>query len=239
MFILPADRPLRVLAIGAHPDDIEIGAGGFIARLVRDVSAHVDFLVLTHGLQGPQLGQLYSRTQRTSETQKAADQLGITGKGGKVYFLSDEHYKDCRLHEVGHDLIKQIEQRVFANDDQQYDLVLSHAADDSHQDHCQAHESTVSALREFRGTLLLYQAPSTKPHKFHPTFFVTLDDDAIYRKDIALMCHISQRDKPELTGIVRTQGMAKTWALFLRLPAAFLEAFEVYKSFWNLAPPVL
>ncbi len=235
MFLLPTQQPLRVLAIGAHPDDIEIGAGGFIARLVRDISARVDYLILTHGLQTPRFGEFYRPIERAQETRRAAEQLGIPNTGGAVEFLPEEHFKDCKLHEVGHDLIQQIERRVFVDGEQKYDLVLSHAANDSHQDHCQAHESTITALRNFRGTLLLYQSPSTKPHRFHPTFFVTLDEDAMSKKDLALMAHISQRDKPELTGILRTQGMAKTWALFLRCPSLFLEAFEVNKSFWNEA----
>ena len=32
----PAGRPLRLLALGAHPDDIEIGAAGLVARLAAD-----------------------------------------------------------------------------------------------------------------------------------------------------------------------------------------------------------
>ena len=233
MFILPKGNPPRVLAIGAHPDDIEIGAGGFIARLVRDLSARVDFLVLTHGLQTPRFGELYQPVKRGEEARHAAEQLGITETDGKVEFLPEQHFKDCKLHEVGHDLIEQIERRVFVEGQQQYDLVLTHAANDSHQDHCHAHESTITALRSFSGTLLLYQAPSTKPHEFRPTFFVTLDDDAIRKKDMALQAHVSQRDKPELTGILRTQGMAKTWALFLRCPGLLLEAFEVSRTFWK------
>src|SRR5205807_5653820 len=98
-----------------------------------------------------------------------------------------------------------------------FDIVLSHAGEDSHADHRAAHEATLSAVRDFHGSVLLYQSPSTKPNGFHPTFFVELDPDAVARKDAAIQAHVSQRDKAYMRS-PRRRGMAGTWAIFLRLP---------------------
>ena len=74
MFIL--DSKLRVLLIGAHPDDIELGAGGFVHRL-RRCGAAVHFLIVTHGLQGLAQIRSVANAQREEEARLAADILGV------------------------------------------------------------------------------------------------------------------------------------------------------------------
>jgi LmbE family N-acetylglucosaminyl deacetylase len=216
----------RVLAIGAHPDDIELGAGGLIHRL-RRAEADVRFLVLTAGVQSATNSHTYPEPRRRKETEDAAGILDVPRENVEVL-----GYSDCRLHEVGHDLICQIEARLYKPDrTPNYDVVLTHAGEDTHADHRAVHEATLSAVRDFFGTVLLYQAPSTKPNGFRPSFFATLDQAAIDKKDLALMTHISQREKPFMKRW-RTEGMSSMWALFLRLPQETrLEAFEVFKSF--------
>jgi serine/threonine protein kinase len=116
-----------------------------------------------------------------------------------------------------------------------HDLGLTHAGEDSHLDHRCVYESTVFAVREFEGMLLFYQAPSTKPNRFTPPFFVSLDAPALHAKDIALRSHASQRDK-DFAKLLRAEGMAKSWALFLRMPTKCFEAFEINKAFWPSQP---
>ncbi len=222
---------LRVLAIGAHPDDIEIGAGGFIYRLVSERQAVVKFLICTAGIQHPHAGHVYQPVTRRQEAIRAAAQLGVTK--GDVEVLE---FEDCNLHTCGHKLIHEMEKRLFTSGAAaNYDLVLSHAGEDSHSDHRCVHESTVSAARGFEGVLLFYQAPSTKPNRFTPSFFVSLDRPALHAKDMALQSHASQRDK-EFAKLLRTEGMAKSWALFLRMPSECFEAFEINKAFWSSQP---
>jgi LmbE family N-acetylglucosaminyl deacetylase len=124
-------------------------------------------------------------------------------------------YSDCQLHEKGHELIREIEQRLGgSNAGSNYDLVLSHAQGDSHADHRTAHESTLSAVRDFQGTVLLYQSPSVKPNGFHPTFFPRLEEVDMDRKDLSIQAHTSQRHRI-YTRVSRTRGLADNWSIYL------------------------
>jgi LmbE family N-acetylglucosaminyl deacetylase len=218
----------RVLAIGAHPDDIELGAGGFIHRLIARSQAAVKLLVLTEGAHALHAGDRYEPATRRVEAAAAADLLGVQAGGLEVLA-----YPDCRLHEHGHQVIVEIESRLFGPDlAPQFDLVLTHSGEDSHADHRAAHEATLSAVRGFHGSVLLYQSPSTKPNGFRPTFFVELDQAAVAKKDAAIQAHVSQRDKAFMR-CPWLRSMGGTWATFLRLSSdTYLEAFEVYKSFF-------
>ncbi len=220
---------LDVLAIGAHPDDIELGAGGMIYRLIRERGARTRFLILSPGLQHWDPGRVFKRRTRVAEASKAAQALGVSASDVDVL-----DFPDCHLHLHLHDLIRQIERRLHMNGNAANKVVLTHAPHDTHSDHRQVYEATIAAARAHTGTILLYQAVSTMPNLFRPTCFVSLTDDAIDAKQKALECHASQREK-DFMKRVRTEGMARSWALFLRRPDNFLEAFEVHKAFWNHA----
>jgi LmbE family N-acetylglucosaminyl deacetylase len=221
------DQP-HVLAIGAHPDDIEIGAGGLIHRLIRERNAVVHFLILTEGIQHRDPDQSYEPSMRREESIKAGISLGLPAENIEVL-----KFPDCGLHAFNHDLIREIEGRVnlAARRVRPYDLILTHHGQDTHPDHREAHEATISALRYCSGLVLLYQAPSTKPNGFHPNFFVNLEPDAILQKDRALQAHHSQHGK-DFMRVARTVGMAAGWATFHRSSAEYVEAFEIYKAFW-------
>ena len=137
------------------------------------------------------------------------------------------------MHENGHQLIREIEQHLCGSGaGPKYDVVLSHAGGDTHADHLAVHESTLSAVRDFHGSVLLYQSPSTKPNGFHPTFFARLEEVDIERKDLSIQAHTSQRHRT-YTRVSQTRGLADNWSIFLRQPeGTYLEAFEVYKSIY-------
>ena len=219
MFFL--ERP-RILAIGAHPDDIELGAAGFIFRMVREKSAFVDHLVLTPGLHAQQ-GRFVEVT-RQSEAEAAGGQLGVR----KVEVLK---FSDCRLHEAGHELIREIEQHLYGEGGDNYDIVLSHAYPDTHQDHRSANEATLSAARNFAGTILLYQTPSTRSNEFCPNYHVALSEEVMREKDAVLMRHISQREKRFMRW-ERTVLVARAAGENNKMNT-FLEEFELHRCLWR------
>ena len=219
----------RILVIGAHPDDVELGAGGFVRRAIEELSADVWFLILTCGCRHWKRGQKLKKNARRKEARRGARRLGIKGKR-RVEILN---FQDCNLQNYTHELIEAIERRLYnKSGKRRFDIVLTHAQEDTHKDHKCTYEATISAARAFDGVILLYQAPSTSPNEFRPTFFVNLDDDAISHKKKALVEHVSQREKSFMSH-VQTDGMAKSWALFLRMSEKRLEAFEVYRSCWD------
>lgn len=166
--------PARILAIGAHPDDIELGCGGSIAKLIRQ-GAHVRTLVLSQGHRGAD-----SKFDRISETNEALRLLGV----------EDLHFAeltDTRMHDHFNELITLIEQHVKEfNPDRVYTM-FEH---DRHQDHRTVFEATIVACRGVR-QILSYETPSSWPN-FNPVVFEELAQEDMDVKIDALKCHLSQ-----------------------------------------------
>ena len=119
-----AGSTTRVLAFGAHPDDLEVGAGGLIARLASrgvQVTAAVCSL--------PTLC-----LERTKEALKGASVLGA-----KLVILNPE--KKSRVEDIPmHQLVAQMDTLV---NDVRPDLVITHSAHDMHWDHSLVNRATV------------------------------------------------------------------------------------------------
>jgi LmbE family N-acetylglucosaminyl deacetylase len=183
----------------------------------------VHFLVLTHGLKSGQASGGFNSCQRHQESIKAAGVLGVDES--EVTILG---YEDCGLQLDLHSLIREVEGLIGSK---RFDLVLTHAKGDTHNDHETVYAATISATRAFHGTVLMYQAPSTIPNEFRPTFFVNLKLADFEAKQSALREHVSQREK-SFMATERVLWIAQSWSAFLNAPSGLFEAFQVYKSFW-------
>lgn len=140
-----------VLAIGAHPDDVEIGCGGTLLRHKTE-GDKVFILTATGGEVGGQ------KTLRIKESEQAAEILG-----GKL-FMGD--LQDTKVSE-GYETISLIEKVLK---EIQATHVYTHTPNDAHQDHRSVYRATVVAARSVPN-LYCYQAPSTNID-FRPTMFV-------------------------------------------------------------------
>ena len=194
-----------VLAIGAHPDDIELGCGGTIARHVA-VGDQVAMLVVTRGEVGP--GDVM---QRVDEQQRAAEVLGVNT------LLWGNGIPDCQvsLHEL--DLVHLIEgaiQSVGAT------IIYTHSPNDSHQDHRAVALCTMGAARGV-STVMSYGAPSAL--QFNPTAFVDISD-SLDKKIDALMCHSSQVQASEMVSASRVRSSAEHYGHSCR--RQYAEGFE-------------
>ena len=144
-----------VLAIGAHPDDVEIGAGGtLLAHSAADDT--VAILTLTRGARGG------DHAQRARESQQAAEIIGAQ------LFLDD--LEDSRISE-GDPAIGVIE-RVVA--EVQPTVVYTHSVHDVHQDHRNTHRAAMVACRRV-GRVYCFQSPSATID-YRPAYFVPIDD---------------------------------------------------------------
>ncbi len=127
----------RVLAFGAHPDDLEVGAGGLLARLSEE-GAEVTMVVVSIPNQ-PE--------QRRVEAHAGADEIDA-----ELVILFDE--KPCRVEDIPmHELVRRMDMIVG---DVQPDLVITHSASDLHWDHGLVNRATVSALRRTPCDLLAF-----------------------------------------------------------------------------------
>jgi LmbE family N-acetylglucosaminyl deacetylase len=127
----------RVLAFGAHPDDLEVGAGGLLARLSEE-GAEVTMAVVSI----PNNIEVRRKEARASAEVIDAD----------IFILFDE--KPCRVEDIPmHELVRRFDQIVG---DVRPDLVITHSAVDLHWDHGLVNRATVSALRRTPCDLLAF-----------------------------------------------------------------------------------
>ncbi len=147
-------RPIeRVLAVGAHPDDVEIGVGGTLIghRVAGDI---VTILTLSHGQRGG------DRDRRSAESTAAARLLDAS--------LRLEDLEDTRIPE-GDPTVGLIERAVA---DLQPTIVYTHTSSDLHQDHRSVHQATLVAARRVP-SVYCYESPSSTV-QFHPARFVPI-----------------------------------------------------------------
>jgi len=137
--ILDKETGGRVLAFGAHPDDLEVGAGGLLARLSNE-GADVTMAVVSV----PTISQ-----QRTAEARAGAEIIGAD-----LFILFEE--KPCRVEDIPmHELVRRFDQLIG---DIRPDLVITHSAHDLHWDHGLVNRATVSALRRTPCDLLAFMS---------------------------------------------------------------------------------
>ncbi len=166
-----------ILAIGAHPDDIELGCGGSMAKFAAQ-GVHIRALVLTKGTVGNR-----NEADRLNETREALALLGVTD-------IHTMDFPDTRLHEHLSAVIECIEEHVLAVDPER---VYTMFETDRHQDHRTVFQASIVACRSAR-QILCYQTPSSWP-QFQPQVFEEIAD-TIDLKIAALAQHKSQRDRP-------------------------------------------
>jgi LmbE family N-acetylglucosaminyl deacetylase/CheY-like chemotaxis protein len=150
---VPADAE-RVLAIGAHPDDVEIGAGGVLIGH-RAAGDAVAILTMSHGQRGG------DRQLRASESERAAAIIGA-----RLYL---EDLEDTRIPES--DPTVGIIERVIA--DFAPTVVYTHTIHDVHQDHRNVNRASLVAARRVP-SVYCYQSPSATVD-FKPARFVSIE----------------------------------------------------------------
>lgn len=141
-----------VLAVGAHPDDVELGCAGALA-LHKLRGDKVFLLVLTRG------EATGSPEVREGECRRSAEILGVDG-----LFFGD--LPDTRVHD-GRETIDAIEKVV---EEVKPDIIYAPTCKDTHQDHRNAGHATLSACRRCK-IILMYEGASTQ-RDFTPQVFV-------------------------------------------------------------------
>lgn len=194
-----------VMAIGAHPDDVEIGCGGTLLAH-RQAGDRVVVLTLSRGRKGG------NAETRAEESARAA--LGLDAE----LMLAD--LEDTRISE-GPETIAVISQAIALHGPS---ILYTHTLHDVHQDHRNVHRATLVAARGVR-SIFCYQSPSSTID-FHPTCFVDISQQ-LDQKLAVLRVFESQADRrylaPELL-----RATAYYWSRFGSSTAA--EPLEVIRS---------
>ena len=186
--------PKRILALGAHSDDIEIGCGGTILRLAAE---------------RPQLEVLWvvfaATPERAAEARASACAF-LEGVATTKVIVRD--YRDGFLPYSGADVKDEFEtlKRDFSPD-----LVFTHYREDRHQDHRLISDLTWNTWRDH--FILEYEIPKYDGDFGSPNFFASLTASALERKVGLLAKHFpSQAAKPWFTpdlfkAVARIRGM--------------------------------
>ena len=203
----------RVLAIGAHPDDIELGCGAtLLAHKAR--GDKVSMLVMTAGERGPQ-----DARSRVREQEEAAGMLGADLFWGE--FL-DGAVPDGR---EGVSVVEAVMGLTRA------DVIYVHCPNDSHQDHRATSAVTMSASRHAR-QILFYASPST--YRFEPTHFIDVGGLVEGKLDL-LRCHMSQVMKSGMVDLEAVEAESRYRGHQARV--RFAEAFEAHRYAMRLTAP--
>jgi LmbE family N-acetylglucosaminyl deacetylase len=182
----------RVLAIGAHADDIEIGAGGTVLRLIEEhPGLEFRWVVLT------------GNRDRMAEARRSAEAfLGLA-----TWSVELPGFQDGFLPYNGREVKSFFETlKPFAPD-----LILTHCRSDLHQDHRLACELTWNTFRDH--LILEYEIPKYDGDLGTPNFYVPLREEQVRRKIDLLSEHFaSQRAKhwyePEtFRSLMRIRGL--------------------------------
>lgn len=174
----------KVIFIGAHPDDIELGCGALIANIIP--STEVFCITLSDNQKNPLLKQVVDEHYRSMEILGLDKQHVILGEFETRRFI--------------HQRQEILEYMLAIRKKLQPDMVFVHSSADLHQDHGTV---TQEALRAFRGISVFGFDVIRSSHGFFPTFLVEVKPDDVEKKIQALASYQTYKDKyyfdPELT----------------------------------------
>jgi LmbE family N-acetylglucosaminyl deacetylase len=199
---------VNILAIGAHPDDIELGCGGLLIKSARQ-GHNVYMYSLTRGGAG-------------GDSKERSVELARSARFIKAKQLWIDNFEDSKLT-VSSELINHIEYFIHkANPD----LILTHSHGDVHHDHRAIALATLEAAR-FNSNVLSYEIPLSR--NFDPKVFVDISE-VVNEKVELIEIFWSQQSKLYLKANA-IKGLAEYRALQSRLNTGikYVEAFEVLK----------
>lgn len=201
----PTDRPLRVLCIGCHSDDIEIGCGGTLLR----IAAEYDLCELHWAV-------LSAAGIREPEARRAATFFAGTRLTQPVF----KSFRDGFMPYDGSEIKTFFETDLKPRDP---DVIFTHSRLDAHQDHRLAAELTWNTFRNHM--ILEYEIPKYDGDLGKPNVFVPLQREACDTKVKHLLeCFGSQRskhwfDESTFMALMRLRGME------CNSPGGYAEAF--------------
>ncbi|MGE5219469.1 MAG: PIG-L deacetylase family protein [Chloroflexota bacterium] len=172
---LGGKSPLKLLCLGAHSDDIEIGCGGTVLKLIRDRygDVAVRWVVLSTSAE----------REAEAEASAAAFLENVKHKEVTLGKFQDSFfpYQGNEIKKYMHQLSREVSP----------DIIFTHYGKDLHQDHRLLSELTWNAFRDH--CILEYEIPKYDGDMGAPNFFVPLDDSICQRKVSFLMTHFKSQ----------------------------------------------
>jgi LmbE family N-acetylglucosaminyl deacetylase len=197
---------LSVLCLGAHSDDIEIGAGAMLlSMLERGIRLDVHWCVLSG------IGE-----REKEATVSAADFLS-GAESSRIEVMS---FDDGFFPEQGKAIKSWFEDLKGRVDP---DLILTHRGDDAHQDHRQVSRLTWNTFRDH--CILEYEIPKWDGDIGQPNLYVPVSASALKRKVDLLMSHFGSQRSKQWFDAETFVGLARLRGMECRAPERYAEAF--------------
>ncbi len=207
---LPRDR-LSVLCLGAHSDDIEIGASGtLLALMEQGVKLDVRWCVLSGG------------GQRADEAGSSAEDILRDAASAEIEL---QEFRDGYFNHQGAELKDWFEGlKSRANPD----LIFTHRREDAHQDHRELAQLTWNSFRNH--LILEYEIPKWDGDLGTMNTYVPLSPNALERKVETLMRHFGSQRSKDWFDRATFEGLARLRGMECRAASGYAEAFVMRKA---------
>lgn len=208
----PGER-LAVLCLGAHSDDIEIGAGATLLTLIaRGVQLQVHWCVLS------------AVGEREQEARKSAAEFLIGAAGCQVEVMG---FRDGCFPDQGAAIKEWFESlKARANPD----VIFTHFRDDAHQDHRQVNRMTWNTFRDH--VILEYEVPKWDGDFGQPNLYIPISAESMQKKIDLLLKHFASQRSKHWFHSETFRGLARLRGMECRAPEYYAEAFYARKLSW-------
>ena len=197
----------KVLFLGAHPDDIEIGCGALIHNIVQ--KTEILCVTLSDNHKNPDLKNVKGEHIKSMQVLNVPEEKIVFGP------FQTRVFPDAR-QEI-------LEYFLKLRKDFQPDLIFTHSRQDVHQDH---NTMTDEALRAFRGITVLGFDVVRSSHGFFPHFLVEVSEEDVNAKIKALAEYETYRDRYYFNAELTRSIMVRHGALAER---PFAEGFDILR----------
>jgi LmbE family N-acetylglucosaminyl deacetylase len=215
------DQTLSVLCLGAHSDDIEIGAGGTILSWIASgIRLEVHWCVLS--ATGSRAAE--------AEASAAAFLAGAASSRIELGEFNDSFfpYRGAEIKAWLNALKAEIEP----------DVILTHARTDAHQDHREVCQLTWNLFRDH--LILEYEIPKWDGDLDRPNVYMPLSAEVLERKIELLLAHFGSQRSKDWFDAETFRGLARLRGMECRSRERYTEAFVLRKATlgWGLLAPV-
>ena len=202
----------RILALSPHTDDVELGAGGAVAKWIEEGK---EVFYITFSTAEKSVPEGFPKDILEQEVKAATKMLGVAQENLYIYKFEVRIFPQLRQ-----DIL---ETMVGLREKLKPELVLLPSLNDTHQDH---HVIAEEGIRAFKYTnILSYELPWSLFH-FSPSSFVALERRHLDKKVQAISCYQSQKhrhytNKEFFYGLAQVRGV--------QINRDYAEAFEVLR----------
>lgn len=199
----------KVLCLGAHADDIEIGCGGTILKLIEDLPKIQICWIIFSG-----------DSNRVNEAQQSANHLLKSVESKQIDI---QNFRESYFPFVGAQIKDYFERlKLFSPD-----IIFTHYSNDAHQDHKLISNLTWNAFRDH--FILEYEIPKYDGDITTPNLYVQLDEAIVERK-ISCLCNFFRTQAQKQWFSAETfQSIMRLRGIECNSPSKYAEAFHCRK----------